>query len=95
MAENGLKISVHFSGGAELLFNKVKEHEVVLPNNANPWNIKRLLVWIRDNLLKERPELFMQGESVVNWNMKYKKMTALCLSQLFMEGSRFKEFGKM
>lgn len=52
------------SGGAELLFNKVKEHEVVLPNNANPWNIKRLLVWIRDNLLKERPELFMQGESV-------------------------------
>lgn len=27
-------------------------------------NIKRLLVWIRDNLLKERPELFMQGESV-------------------------------
>ncbi|XP_015771015.1 PREDICTED: uncharacterized protein LOC107349379 isoform X2 [Acropora digitifera] len=36
MAENGLKISVHFSGGAELLFNKVKEHEVVLPNNANP-----------------------------------------------------------
>ena len=31
----------------------------------------------------------------VNWIMKYKKMTALCLSQLFMEGSRFKEFRKM
>ena len=27
-------------------------------------NIKRLLAWIKDNLLKERPELFVQGESV-------------------------------
>ena len=27
-------------------------------------NIRRLLVWIKDNLLKERPELFIQGESV-------------------------------
>ena len=25
-----------FSGGAELLFNKVKDHEVVLPKNENP-----------------------------------------------------------
>lgn len=52
------------SGGAELLFNKVKEHDVVLPKDEKPWNIKRLLVWIKDNLLKERPELFVQGESV-------------------------------
>lgn len=59
-----MKISVHFSGGAELLFNKVKKHEVVLPKNENPWNIKRLLVWIKDNLLKERPGLFVQGDSV-------------------------------
>ena len=27
-------------------------------------NIKRLLIWIKDNLLKERPELFLQGDSV-------------------------------
>ena len=43
-----------FSGGAELLFNKVKEHEVVLPNNANPceWNrsfeIRSLCVFDND-----------------------------------------------
>jgi len=42
----------------------VKEHEVVLPKNENPWNIRRLLIWIKDNLLKERPELFIQGDSV-------------------------------
>lgn len=59
-----LKISVQFSGGAELLFNKVKEHAVVLPKDENTWNIRRLLLWIKDNLLKERPELFIQGESV-------------------------------
>ena len=28
--------SLWFSGGAELLFNKVKEHEVLLPKNENP-----------------------------------------------------------
>ncbi|CAH3037542.1 unnamed protein product, partial [Pocillopora meandrina] len=52
------------SGGAELLFNRVKEHDVVLQKDGKPWNIKRLLAWIKDNLLKERPELFVQGESV-------------------------------
>ncbi|CAH3179602.1 unnamed protein product, partial [Porites evermanni] len=56
--------SLWFSGGAELLFNKVKEHEVLLPKDENPWNIGRLLIWIKDNLLKERPELFLQGDSV-------------------------------
>ncbi|KAJ7372301.1 Ubiquitin- modifier 1 [Desmophyllum pertusum] len=61
---DGLKISLQFSGGAELLFNKVKEHDAVLPKDENPWTIRRLLIWIKDNLLKERPELFIQGESV-------------------------------
>nr|XP_042130946.1 ubiquitin-related modifier 1 isoform X6 [Peromyscus maniculatus bairdii] len=28
------------------------------------WDIRNLLVWIKKNLLKERPELFIQGESV-------------------------------
>ena len=29
-----------------------------------PGTIRRLLTWIKDNLLKQRPELFIQGESV-------------------------------
>ncbi|XP_061184644.1 ubiquitin-related modifier 1 homolog isoform X3 [Saccostrea echinata] len=28
------------------------------------WKIRNLLTYIRDNLLKERPELFMQGDTV-------------------------------
>lgn len=27
-------------------------------------SIKKLLFWIKDNLLQERPELFLQGETV-------------------------------
>ncbi|KAG5337468.1 URM1 protein, partial [Acromyrmex heyeri] len=49
-------------GGAELLFDGKKRHEVDLPGEE--WTLKRLLSWLRDNLLTERPELFMQGDTV-------------------------------
>ncbi|XP_061385278.1 ubiquitin-related modifier 1-like isoform X1 [Danaus plexippus] len=69
---NGLNIHIHFGGGAELLFDKIKKHVVELPParkyfpdaDIEKWRIKELLIWIKDNLLKERPELFLQGESV-------------------------------
>lgn len=35
-----------------------------MPVKSEKWNIKNLLVWIKDNLLKERPELFIQGDTV-------------------------------
>ncbi|XP_072421891.1 ubiquitin-related modifier 1 isoform X1 [Chiloscyllium punctatum] len=59
-------IGVHleFRGGAELLFNGVKEQHVTLPTQSTPWDIRQLLMWIKNNLLKERPELFIQGDSV-------------------------------
>ncbi|CAL8281424.1 ubiquitin-related modifier 1 [Gadus morhua] len=59
-------ITLHlaFGGGAELLFDGVKEHHVTLPSQSEPWNMKQLLVWIGQNLLKERPELFVQGDDV-------------------------------
>ena len=28
------------------------------------WTLRRLLPWIKDNLLKERPEFLLQGDSV-------------------------------
>ena len=61
MAKN---VTLEFSGGAELLFNKVKKHQVTLPESPKPWTIGSLLFWIRDNLLSERPELFIQGTTV-------------------------------
>uniref|UniRef100_A0A8C4IH62 Ubiquitin-related modifier 1 n=1 Tax=Dicentrarchus labrax TaxID=13489 RepID=A0A8C4IH62_DICLA len=59
-----IAIHLEFGGGAELLFNGVKEHHVTLPSQSDPWDVKQLLVWIQRNLLKERPELFVQGDSV-------------------------------
>ena len=59
-----LQIYLEFSGGAELLFNNVKKHHVELPDQTQPWTLRTLIAWIRENLLQERPELFTVGESV-------------------------------
>jgi ubiquitin related modifier 1 len=61
-----LELDIEFSGGAELLFNKVKHHKVTLPDRENniPWTVRDLIKWISDNLLVERPELFIMRDSV-------------------------------
>eukprot|EP00057_Strongylocentrotus_purpuratus_P022293 XP_011676767.1 PREDICTED: ubiquitin-related modifier 1 isoform X2 [Strongylocentrotus purpuratus] len=59
-----IHVKLEFSGGAELLFGKIKHHEAVLNCSDKKCTIKTLLVWIKDNLLKERPELFIQGDTV-------------------------------
>ncbi|KAJ6654625.1 hypothetical protein lerEdw1_006778, partial [Lerista edwardsae] len=59
-----LSVELEFGGGAELLFDGVKKHRVTLPSQPEPWDIRNLLAWIKGNLLKERPELFVQGDSV-------------------------------
>ncbi|XP_072287564.1 ubiquitin-related modifier 1 isoform X2 [Pyxicephalus adspersus] len=59
-----INLQLEFGGGAELLFDGVKKHHVTLPSQSDPWDIKHLLVWIKDNLLKERSELFIQGDTV-------------------------------
>eukprot|EP00045_Choanoeca_perplexa_P016842 m.232390 g.232390 ORF g.232390 m.232390 type:complete len:175 (-) comp17373_c0_seq13:1959-2483(-) len=59
-----LNIKLEFSGGAELLVGNVREHNLSLADQDEPWTIRQLLPYIRDNLLKERPELFMDQETV-------------------------------
>ncbi|XP_017792033.1 PREDICTED: ubiquitin-related modifier 1 [Habropoda laboriosa] len=59
---SGTFVTIEFGGGAELLFDKKKKHEVNLPGSE--WTIQKLLFWLKDNLLKERPELFIQGDTV-------------------------------
>ncbi|KJE95555.1 hypothetical protein CAOG_05998 [Capsaspora owczarzaki ATCC 30864] len=62
-----LEVTLEFSGGAELLFDKIKSRVVALPvprPDGAKWTIRAFLVWIRDNLLKERPELFLQGDTI-------------------------------
>lgn len=61
-----LHLQLEFSGGAELLFNKVKKHQIELPDkpNGGSWTLRDLIAWIKDHLLQERPELFVQEDSV-------------------------------
>ena len=40
-----------------------KKHDVTLPDDK-AWTIGELLVWIKDNLLAERPELFLKDGTV-------------------------------
>ncbi|CAF1414018.1 unnamed protein product [Adineta steineri] len=59
-----MHLTLEFAGGAELLFGKQKLQTIDLPDNNTSWTIRTLLIWIRENLLRERPELFIQGDSV-------------------------------
>ncbi|KAE8583354.1 hypothetical protein XENTR_v10020489 [Xenopus tropicalis] len=70
-----VSLLLEFGGGAELLFDGIKQHQVTLPNQSNPWDIRQLLVWIRHNLLKERPELFIQGDTVESWIISWRIKT--------------------
>eukprot|EP00389_Voromonas_pontica_P000993 GDKH01001482.1.p1 GENE.GDKH01001482.1~~GDKH01001482.1.p1 ORF type:complete len:96 (+),score=15.34 GDKH01001482.1:100-387(+) len=57
-----MKVNLSFSGGLELLFEGQKAMETELPGESI--GITKLIVHIRDKLLKERPELFTSGDSV-------------------------------
>lgn len=52
----------HRSGGVELLFGRVKAHDVELP--AHVATLGALIAWMRDTMLTERAELFVAGDSV-------------------------------
>uniref|UniRef100_A0A1I8PA68 Ubiquitin-related modifier 1 n=1 Tax=Stomoxys calcitrans TaxID=35570 RepID=A0A1I8PA68_STOCA len=64
MVSNELKIVIEFSAGAELLFDNIKKRDVTLPLSDEKWTVRKLLKWMRENILRERPELFIQGETV-------------------------------
>ncbi|KAI3910334.1 hypothetical protein MKW92_033057 [Papaver armeniacum] len=52
-------------GGLELLCESVKTHNVdVDQTGEKKLTMKDLLSWVRTNLIKERPEMFMKGDSV-------------------------------
>lgn len=57
-----MKLKIEMSGGLELLFGKLKVHKVDLPDDTR--NMRSLIKWMQANLLTERPELFVSGETV-------------------------------
>ncbi|XP_055913405.1 ubiquitin-related modifier 1 homolog [Eupeodes corollae] len=63
MTKPELKIILEFSAGAELLFGNIKKREVILDGNKT-WTLKSFIKWMHDTILTERPELFIQNDSV-------------------------------
>ncbi|XP_027160485.1 ubiquitin-related modifier 1 homolog 2-like [Coffea eugenioides] len=61
-----MKLTLEFGGGLELLCDSVKIHHVNVEPQAgeSKLTMKHLLSWARTNLIKERPEMFMKGDSV-------------------------------
>ena len=61
-----LKICVEFSGGAELLFDNAKSIELDLAEcgGGGAWNVAKLIAYLKENLLRERPELFVKDGTV-------------------------------
>ncbi|KAJ1920096.1 Ubiquitin- modifier 1 [Tieghemiomyces parasiticus] len=61
-----LTVTVEFSGGLESLFPGVEQTVTLPTTNAAgaPSTVKDLIQWLRDNALKEKPELFVSGDTV-------------------------------
>ncbi len=71
-----LDLTIEFGGGTELLFGNVRSHKITIPATApatansskpeRPADVTFLIQWLKDNLLKERSELFVDptGEGV-------------------------------
>ena len=60
-------VSIDFSGGLELLFGNVKSFARVAIDSDNGTDVVTMriaLAWMKDHMLKERPELFLHGESM-------------------------------
>ena len=59
-------VCVEFSGGAELLFDNSKSIELSLAecDDGGVWNVAKLIAYLKENLLKERPELFVKDGTV-------------------------------
>lgn len=65
MASSTLSITVEFGGGAETLFDNKKKINIELPmNDSNPWTIKKLISYLRQNYLNGSPELFCFEDTV-------------------------------
>ncbi|KAJ8573258.1 hypothetical protein K7X08_009769 [Anisodus acutangulus] len=61
-----MQLTLEFGGGLELLCDSVKIHNITVDpqDGEEQLTMKNLLSWVRTNVIKERPEMFMKGDSV-------------------------------
>jgi len=53
---------IEYSGGLELVFDKQKTLQIEVPSDKKDFNIQDLIVLLRDNYLKGKPEFFVGGD---------------------------------
>ena len=66
-----LDLKIEFGGGTELLFGNKRSHRITIPTIApatasnskpeRPADVSFLIQWLKDNLIKERSELFVDA----------------------------------
>uniref|UniRef100_A0A023FGG6 Ubiquitin-related modifier 1 homolog n=1 Tax=Amblyomma cajennense TaxID=34607 RepID=A0A023FGG6_AMBCJ len=61
---NVIHLRVEFGGGAELLFGNQKKHDVAIPSGPQKCTVSDLIMWLKENLLKGKEELFVQEKTV-------------------------------
>lgn len=82
-----ISVKIEFGGGLELLFSNQRSHKIEIPATVppaaegkenedtkpkgRPADITYLMYWLRDNLLKERVELFIENGTVYVCLIKY------------------------
>ncbi|CAO3642294.1 unnamed protein product [Mucor hiemalis] len=63
-----LTINVEFSGGMELLFKNVSKHQIKFPakneSTGNASTLQDLIFYIRDNMMTEKKDLFVEKDTV-------------------------------
>ncbi|GAB4861847.1 ubiquitin-like protein [Ancistrocladus abbreviatus] len=61
-----MQLTLEFGGGLELLCDSVKVHNVIVdpPTGEEKLTMKGLLSWVKTNVIKERAEMFMKGDTV-------------------------------
>ncbi|CAG2118596.1 unnamed protein product [Medioppia subpectinata] len=63
--EDCMEVMVELSGGTELLFGNCRQLKVkVAKSGDNGCDLRQLIEVLKNNHLKERPELFVVGDSV-------------------------------
>jgi len=67
-----ISLKIEFGGGLDLLFSNQRSVKVVIPSfmsrendgDEKPTNVNNLIHWLKDNLLTERAELFIENGTI-------------------------------
>ena len=59
-----MKIKIEFSGGLELLFENQKKFDIDIDAKDTAFTVTMLIDHMRKNCLKEKEDMFVQGDTV-------------------------------